>query len=309
MIEPFIFTKYEESEGHFGVGKVPNDIVQYTSKIHDLFYNTIPKDKLNEKTYHQWFEDFTPEIKSYINKINKNKLWEELCTDGNKCSIVNITEMDELYYSKAPNIKNKDTFLYGATGNFDPHIDGVFSFPGIRLYRVLIGLTPDNEKIETNFLKLDITHKIQKDDYIVFDFDKAIHQVINHSDKDQGKYRIMLKLHYLVCDKCAPNSSYMNFVKQSYITYEYITRYFMQKGTDPRNLYEFFIGVFCMFLNTFKIIGVILLIFFLSWPFAYLWKRNAFWKSILFYINTAWVGGLFSVSFILWVRYLLTNKR
>jgi hypothetical protein len=311
MIEEFVFTQYKESEGNFGVGKVPYDISKDTEELHTLFYNEIPKDKLDAKTYHQWFKDFSPEIKSIVEKFQKNEVWQELCTTGRSCSVINVHEMDELYYSKAPPKKRKDLLLYGATSNFDPHVDGSFNFPGMHFYRVLIGLTPGNEKVETRFLKLDVNHKIQENDYIVFDFDKAQHQVINHkseSDTDT-KYRIILKLHFLVCDNCQVNSLYMQSVKQSYIAYENVTRYVMQTGTDPKTPYEFFMGLLCILGNNYKVLALFFSILLFAWPFAYLWKKNRLWKTRLFYANTSWLVALFATTLILWTRYSLTGLR
>lgn len=311
MLEEFVFTQYKESEGNFGVGKVPYDISKDTKELHSLFYNEIPNDKLDAKTYHQWFKDFSPQVKAIVERFQKNEVWQELCTTGSSCSVLNLHEMDELYYSKAPTKKHKDLLLYGATGNFDPHVDGIFNFSGMHFYRVLIGLTPENEKVETRFLKLDINHKIQDNDYIVFDFDKAEHQVVNHETNSttDGKYRIILKLHFLVCDNCKVDSFYMQSVKQSYIAYETLTRYVMQTGTDPKTPYEFFLGLLCIIGNTYKIFFLFLLLLLLAWPFAYLWKKNRLWKNRLFYANTSWLGALVAASLILWSRYILTGLR
>jgi hypothetical protein len=314
--EGFIFTQYKESEGNFGIGKVPQDIEADTQKLHQLFYNEIPADKLNAKTYHQWFQDFNPDIKKIVEKIQDNKIWQELCITGKKCSVLNLHEMDELYYSKAPKSfdKRDDLFLYGATGNYDAHVDGVFNFPGMHFYRVLIGLTPGNKKVETNFLKLDVTHKLQENDYIVFDFDKAQHQVVNKdtSDKADDNYRIMLKLHFLVCEDCSKDSFYMKSVKQSYIAYEYVTRYVMKTGTDPTTPYEFLIGIICMIGNNYKIILFLFMFLFFALPISYVFpsnKRNNIWKSRILYANIGWLSVLFATTISLWLRYIITGKR
>lgn len=176
----------------------------------------------------------------------------------------------------------------------------------------MIGLTPDNKKVETRFLKLGVNHKLQKDDYLVFDFDKAEHQVVNHEvdvEKDKKNYRIMLKLHFLVCDDCSTEGLYMKTVKESYILYENITRYFMQTGTDPSTLYEFMVGIIDIIFYRLFIIAFICFIAFLAFPLTYLWKHNYLWKSRLFYFNAIWLSGVFGVSLVLWIRYLITGLR
>jgi hypothetical protein len=312
MVEGFaIFTNFKDTDGKFGIGQVPGEIQSKTDFLCKKFYNEIPKDKLQSKTYHKWFNEFSPDIKPIVESIQKNPFWNELCTKSG-CTVINISEMDELYYSKAPSKGSRDLFLYGATGNYEPHIDGVFNFPGMHFYRVLIGLTPDNSKVETRFLKLGVNHKLQKNDYIVFDFDKAEHQVVNHetdTEKDKKNYRIMLKLHFLVCDDCTSENLYMNVVKQSYISYETVTRYFMQVGTDPTTPYEFMVGIVDMIWNRLFIVAFICFIAFWAFPLTYLWKRNYLWKSRLFYFNATWLGGIFGVSLLLWIRYLITGLR
>jgi hypothetical protein len=213
---------------------------------------------------------------------------------------------------KVLNIKKDDLFLYGASSNYDPHVDGVFGFPGVKFYRVLRVLTINNETEETRFLKLGINHKLQKDDYIVFDFDNAEHQVVNNEtdpDKAKNNYRIMLKLHFIVCDKCQPESAYINTVKQAYILYEIITRYFMQTGTNPSTPYGFFIGIVDMIWHKLPFIALICFIIFWMFPFAFLWKKNLFWKRWLFAINATWLTAVFAIAVVLWIRFIITGKR
>ena len=106
MVEGFtIFTDFKETEGHFGLGRVPEEIQKKTDILCKKFYNDIPKNKLQSKTYHKWFDEFSPDIKSIIESIKKNPFWNELCNKPG-CTVVNISEMDELYYSKAPSKKS-----------------------------------------------------------------------------------------------------------------------------------------------------------------------------------------------------------
>ncbi len=305
-----IFTHYKDSEGHFGVGKIPPHLQMKTQGLHALFFESIPKENLKNKTYHRWFKDFSPQLKEIVSEIQQDSFWKQVCSPhGTKCSVINVTEMDELYYSKAPTKKNKDLLKYGATSNFDPHIDGVFHFPGFHFYRILIGLTP-NKTVETRFLKLNIHHKIQENDYIAFDFDNTKHQVVNHASEPSDDYRIMLKLHFLVCENCSEKSASFRAVKQMYILYEDFTRYMMQTGTDPKTFYQFFIGILCIFGNNYKGLSTLLLFsLFVLLPSSYLWKRNKLWQKRLLYFNLGWVTLLFLGTFALYSRYLITGLR
>ncbi len=303
-----MFTHFKDSEGYFGVGKIPAELQTYTQEIQSHFFQSIPKENLNDKTYHQWYDDFSPEIKQLVSRLQEDPFWKKTCPSQSTCQIINVKEMDELYYSKAPGVKRKDLFLYGATGNFDPHIDGIFMFPGVRFYRILIGLTP-NTSVETHFLNLDVQHKIQPNDYIAFDFDKALHQVVNTKNEPSNDYRILLKLHFLVCDSCTPNSTYLSIVKDSYIVFEKITRYFMQTGTEPKTYYQFLVGLICIIGNSQKIVGILLILSILFLPVSYFFKWKKLWRRRLLYFVGGWTSLFFLITFGLWSRYQLTGLR
>lgn len=152
--------------------------------------------------------------------------------------------MDELYYSN-PQSKLRKINLFGATSNYDIHKDCIFNFNGIRFYRILIGLTDGNDNITTYFNNFDVGHKINSGDFIVFDFDRTTHQVIQ--DKQTPTPRIMLKIHFIVCENCIYSKKYIETIKQIYLYYEGMTRSIMQAGTDPTTLFQFFCGLLCQF--------------------------------------------------------------
>jgi hypothetical protein len=169
-----------------------------------------------------------------------------------------LHEMDELYYSNPSDMKS--TNLYGASGNFHIHRDCIFDFHGIQVYRVLIGLTDGNTSTVTYFNSHEVGHKLNKGDYIVFDFDRTPHQVIKEASDRQP--RILLKLHFLVIDPSSKSIWRRNatFLHWLYTRYEYITRYVMDTGTDPTTLYEFFWGVFCQwYCSPYFMYGMILM--------------------------------------------------
>jgi len=254
-----LFTHTNKKEGKIGIGRVP--ISPYVLKeISDEYYKLIP-DK-NASTYHTWYENMPPSIKQKVNEIQKSNFWDKLCTGDKKCIKINAREMDELYYSNPKNNLDKIN-LYGATGNYDIHKDCIFNFNGIRFYRIIIGLTDGNDNIVTYFNNLGVGHKLNLGDYIIFDFDRTTHQVIKLEEKPTP--RIILKIHYLVCDNCNYSKEYLEFVKKMYLYYEFLTRYFMQIGTDPETFYQFFWGLFCQFYmnkNTKFILAFLIIVLF-----------------------------------------------
>lgn len=240
-----VFTKYVPEEGKFGSGIIPADMHKLTKSLAKQFYDIVPDDAKKNMTYHLWYEQLPDNIKNTIQQIKQHQFWNGLC-ESNTCIFDNVSEMDELYYSKVPSQK-KQNIMYGATGNYDLHVDGVMSFPGITFYRVLIGLTDGNDNVETRFPVLQESIYMNKDRYVVFDFDKAHHKVVKHNDKDN--YRILLKLHFCVCEKCVKPSKYFYFIEKLYIWYEYFTRYIMQTGTNPETYYQFFLGLLAYLVN------------------------------------------------------------
>jgi hypothetical protein len=114
------------------------------------------------------------------------------------------------------------------------------------MYRILIGLTDGNDNIVTQFTKLNAGHKLNKGDVIAFDFDNTTHQVIK--ERDVQTPRIMLKLHFLVCDENC-SKEYIERVKRLYVAYELLTRNIMDTGTDPETWWQFLMGVLCMYSN------------------------------------------------------------
>ena len=54
-------------------------------------------------------------------------------------------------------------------------------------------------------------------------------------------------MHYIVCENCNYSNEYLSFIKNSYLKYEFITRYLMQLGTDPETYYQFFWGLATQF--------------------------------------------------------------
>ena len=303
-----LFTYKDDIEGKVGIGKLPPELRSILDEIEKEYYAEIP-DK-NASTYHTWYANMSPSIKSKVDQIQKSNFWHKLCDGSKKCTTINANEMDELYYSNPKNNLDKIN-LYGASGNYDIHKDCIFNFNGIKFYRVLIGLTDGNDNITTHFTNLDVGHKINSGDYIVFDFDKTTHQVIKNESKSTP--RILLKLHYIVCENCKYSKKYVEQIKQLYLYYEFATRYFMQVGTDPETLYQFFWGLFCQYymndytkwIIIFLIVTMVIILNF-SFKIKLIYKNLS--KIIKYTVTFLLVIYLFIVLFY-WLRYKLFKIR
>ena len=303
-----LFIYRDNIEGKVGIGKLPNELQSVLDDISKEYYKIIP-DK-NVTIYHTWYNDIHPNIKTKIEFIQKNNFWNKLCDGSKKCIKINANEMDELYYSNPKNNLDKIN-LYGASGNYAIHRDSIFNFNGIKFYRVIIGLTNGNDNVITYFKNLDMGHKINLGDYIIFDFDKTTHQVIK--EKNGNTPRILLKIHYIVCENCNYSKEYIEKIKKIYVYYEYITRYLMQTGTDPETFYQFFIGLAYEYFNRPYILYIILFIILtIIIILKFIIKIKLIYKNLLKIIKYVFISLIFIYLFLVlfyWLRYKLFGIR
>jgi hypothetical protein len=303
-----LFIYRDKIEGKVGIGRLPNDLQDILDDISKEYYSIIP-DK-NASTYHTWYEDMPSNIKSKVEIIQKNNFWNKLCDGSEKCVKISASEMDELYYSNPKNNLDKIN-LYGASGNYDIHKDCIYNFNGIKFYRIIIGLTNGNDNIITHFNNLNVSHKLNSGDYIVFDFDKSSHQVIK--DKEKLTPRILLKIHYIVCENCKYSKYYVENIKKWYLYYEFITRYFMQVGTDPETLYQFFWGLLCQYYMNIYTKYVILFIILITFVvIKYLFKIKFVYKNIpkiIKYVLFSLISIYLLIVLFYWLRYKLSGIR
>jgi len=234
------FNFEDEAEGNVSIGKIPEHLHKEINHIEKQFYSEIPIEYKKKITYHKWYSELNENLKRNIDNIKNDVFWENLC-NKNKCKLIKINDMDEIYYANPPKITSKN--LYGAVGNYYTHRDGHFSFLGAKIYRILIGITDNNKNIMTYLSNLNYGKPLNKYDYLAFDFDRTTHQVIKNNNGDEQKYRIVLKLHYLVCENCNLSESYIAFLLKFYTYYLKTTRYIMETGTNPKTLPQFFCGV------------------------------------------------------------------
>jgi hypothetical protein len=76
---------------------------------------------------------------------------------------------------------------------------------------------------------------------MIFDFDKTLHQVIKTGQQETP--RILLKLHYIVCDSGNYSKEYVHLISYFYKIYYCVARYTEQLGTDPTTFVGFFFGL------------------------------------------------------------------
>ncbi len=309
------FNFKEEKNGGVFISKLPLELKQYIDPIRELYLKESDSKELNNTLNHIWYSKSSNELKLLFEKFQTHSYFKNLCDNSNNCKIENITDMDEIMYSNSKFINNTHNHknYYGATGNYKQHHDCEICstiFKHTHIYRILIGLTDGNEYIVTRFPVYNIEKKINKGDVVGFDFDKTTHEVINIDNK-QKKPRILLKLHFLVCENCNISDTHFQFIKQFYVLYDRFLRDFTKLGTDPKYPHEFVIGLICHFLYYQYMDKILLLYFIIS--FIIIKHVNKYNYSLIniFTIVTkslAYFIFLFLIiSLFYWLRFVIFN--
>lgn len=240
------FVYKNDIEGNVAIGSIPNEFDDLLTEIRTEWKHELTQEHLNASTHHDWYVDLSESLKNKIDNVRNMQLWKSLCNEEfetcNNGRIVPVPEMDEIYYFNLGS-KIKSGRLYGANGNVDPHVDSgkLFQTKGLKLYRVLVGLSDNNKNTITRFINAGLEKKINKNDYIVFDFDRTLHQVVKENKLNMPRY--LLKLHFVICENCNYPEWKINLFKNCHILYESITRYIMEVGTDPETWQQFFFGM------------------------------------------------------------------
>jgi hypothetical protein len=226
-----------DKDGMVGIGKLPNDWMPILETIFKEYCYIIPNK--NSTVYHTYCTELQDNLKENVDKIQYAPFWDNIGTSNQ--IMRPVVEMNEIYYSN-PKPNFEQTQLYGAAANLIPHRDCIlFRFTGIHFYRVIIGLSDNNNDTITEFIHHRLEHKINCGDYMIFDFDKTLHRV-----KKTGKQetpRVLMKLHFIVCDAEYFTENYVTVVTWFYKTYYHIARYTEQIGTEPTTFVGFFWGV------------------------------------------------------------------
>lgn len=210
---------------------------KYHNILNNLYYqilNLIPKENINKKAYHEWIYNLTDSFKENIDIIRNSPELKNELTENNKYKLRSIKDMDEIYYSVPP--KN-DEKMYGDTGLYAEHIDGINLYSDCIIYRILISLTPKQE-IYTVFTEKNIVVELDKFEYIGFDFNNEPHQVSGHLK--EGNHRILIKLHYIVYKNKSIKK--IEKINNYLVEYEHFTRKIMSYGSKPKNYMEYLIG-------------------------------------------------------------------
>lgn len=201
--------------------------------------------KISEERYkniktanHEWIDTLNdPTFKKYIDDIRYSDAIKSKISEAfPNTTITNVTEGDEIYWAVSP----KD-----ATGSdrslVDCHYDSPFMFVptfGVTYYRVIIA-TNENNDVTTVFPHENKRVKMSTGDFHGLDYNKDWHCV--EGKIPPSKYRILLKLHYLIVPK--GSEPYANFVRSINVWWTQVSRETMRMSAKPNNIFEYFVAL------------------------------------------------------------------
>jgi len=178
-----------------------------------------------------------------------------------------VIEMNEIYVTAVGAIKQitSDAVFY------TPHVDGPFFWlPGVSLYRVLIGVTP-NKMVRTNFNLQHISEDkiLSIYDALGFDYNRELHWIDHVPGQENAERRSLIKLHYVVYPKgwhnygklCAYlNKSYNTWARGNFLAtlrpvtfYEQAVAWWIWLTTWSNAMWELYIGWPILFMSSRRI--------------------------------------------------------
>jgi hypothetical protein len=203
--------------------------------IYDVLYSEyeIKKKCHNINTaHHIWINDLDDLLQEMLYKIKYcNCVVDIINKKFPNYKIEKVDQVDETYWAVSPE---------DATGSdrslVDCHYDSLFWFmPGKSIfYRVIVALNENNDVI-TIFPNENIKIKMNTGDFHGLDYNKELHCVEGTIPK--GKYRILLKLHYMLIPN--ENDIFSSLNKYLNIIWTKGSRYFMKVSAKPSSFIEY----------------------------------------------------------------------
>lgn len=192
------------------------------------------------KAHHSWINDIeSGKFREALESVRQNAAILTLVEQKFPNSTVYpVTEGDEIYWSASP----KDA-LGSDRSLVDCHYDAPFAaIPtgGVTYYRVIIAMN-ENNTVTTVFPDEDKKVKMSTGDFHGLDYNKDWHCVEGSIPSD--KYRVLLKLHYLIVPEGSPQM-WVDWVRFINLSWTKLSRETMRMSANPQTLFESFVGLF-----------------------------------------------------------------
>jgi hypothetical protein len=191
------------------------------------------------KAHHIWTEDLPENVYSSVESVRTSEeVMSVLQKAYPKHTIENVRESDEIYWAVSPKgAKGSDRSLV------DCHYDAPFSIIPVSstYYRVIIACNENNDVI-TSFPNDDVHVKMNTGEFHGLDYNTDYHCV--EGSIPPGKYRVLLKLHYMIIPEHLTSSSLsVQFTKFINVLWTKISRWFMRASAEPSNPIEYLAGL------------------------------------------------------------------
>jgi hypothetical protein len=191
-----------------------------------------------EKAHHIWTEETPPEIHKQIEEVRtSHDVLDVIRKAFPNSRISNVREADEIYWAVSPkHAKGSDRSLV------DCHYDAPFAIlpTNSTYYRIIIACN-ENKDVITQFPSEKVEVKMNTGDFHGLDYNTDYHCV--EGSIPAGKYRVLLKLHYMIVPNNLSNTDMM--VNLNYflnITWTKLSRWFMRASAEPQNPIEYGMG-------------------------------------------------------------------
>ena len=191
-----------------------------------------------KKAHHEWINSVEPgRFRNSLESVRQNAaILNAIHTQFPDYRVEPVTESDEIYWSASPKeASGSDRSLV------DCHYDAPFAVMptgGVVYYRVIIAMN-ENNTVTTVFPRENKQVKMNTGDFHGLDYNKDWHCVEGSIPAD--KYRVLLKLHYLVIPRDT-QQFWIDLVRFMNVTWTYLSRAIMSISANPQNLFEALIG-------------------------------------------------------------------
>lgn len=191
------------------------------------------------KGHHEWISNIKESafLQALENVRSSPDIFASIHTKFPNSNVYPVIECDEIYWAVSPSdAKGSNRVLV------DCHYDAPFSWVpsgGVTFYRVLVAMN-ENTTITTVFPTENASTKMTTGDYHGLNCNTDWHCA--KGVIPPGKYRILLKLHYLVVPKTAENSGWPEFVRWINTLWKFFSRETLRMSADPTNIVEWFVA-------------------------------------------------------------------
>jgi len=254
-------------------GKVSTPIIKMLDDITEISTNRY---KHITKGHHEWIDKLDDNtLKLLIRQVSTDSsILDNIHTKFPNTFITPVPDIDEIYWAVSPEgAKASDRLLV------DCHYDTPFSFiptGGVVFYRVLVGCN-ENNAIITHFPQENVNVKMSAGDYHGLDFNNDYHCVTGKLE--QNKFRILLKLHYVVVPKGSEAWKEPTIAWNRW--WAIFSRNTMNATSNPNNIFEHALSYILRFLMFSYLHMRYFTMGILALSLLYYFRRNLFSTKLL----------------------------